>query len=239
MSPTASSTRGAISRPCLAAACVSPPRTQPCSPSQCHQCQSLRTQRWQSSGPARVTRCSEKYLRTCPPPLPPPPPMPPCLAPVCQAPPAPVSRHRSSPQRPHTEGGPGVFRYGSREYAFPERGSIAMVGAAEAARGRSHGHGRSAHRREKLEYQLWRETELRNAAERTLRTVVVHGRSAPPWFGEYPERPMVRLAMHTAGMCTRACMQACIRACIRAYIRAYVPGMRTNGLSVPLAWQFR
>ena len=38
-------------------------------------------------------------------------------------------------------------------------------------------------------YELWCEQQKRSNAEAQLRTVVVHGRSKPPWIGEVEERP--------------------------------------------------
>lgn len=68
----------------------------------------------------------------------------------------------------------GVFRNGSREFAFPPRGTIASVGEQF-----ERCHSRQAQR---LEYQLWRQQQKRASAEDILRTVTIHGRSTPPWM---------------------------------------------------------
>lgn len=76
------------------------------------------------------------------------------------------------------ESGPGIFRFGAREYPFPERGSIHMIGSSSGKSGHSN-------HQKKLEYEIWQEAQERARKERTLRTVVVHGRSLPPWIGQY------------------------------------------------------
>jgi len=76
-----------------------------------------------------------------------------------------------------------VFRYGSRTVSFPARGSIASIGDPfEATK-------HVSRKKQQLEYELWCEQQKRSNAEAQLRTVVVHGRSKPPWIGEVEERP--------------------------------------------------
>lgn len=85
-----------------------------------------------------------------------------------------------------TESTPGVFRYGNREFPFPERGSIAQMPT-----GSPHSDSRS---RKKLEYDLWLEAQKRTSLEKCLKQVVIHGRSRPPWIGEYGGESAFRFA---------------------------------------------
>jgi len=69
----------------------------------------------------------------------------------------------------------GVFRHGSREYPFPLRGTIGSIGGGFSTR-------LPSRREERLEKKLWLEAQRRSAAERTLRTVTIHGGTHPPWL---------------------------------------------------------
>jgi len=83
----------------------------------------------------------------------------------------------TAPSRSATASSETVFRFGAREFDFPARGTIGSVGGERVP----------SRQQRKLEYKLWQETQRREAAERALRTVTIHGRSLPPWIAEVPQ----------------------------------------------------
>ena len=71
---------------------------------------------------------------------------------------------------------------GSQGMLFPARGTINSIGSIST--GESPLRKSPSRRAGKLEYEVWCEAQRRQAAERELRQVIIHGRSRPPWVGD-------------------------------------------------------
>jgi hypothetical protein len=71
---------------------------------------------------------------------------------------------------------------GSHPMLFPARGTINSIGSFST--GDSPLRKSPSRRAGKLEYEVWCEAQRRQAAERELRQVIIHGRSRPPWIGD-------------------------------------------------------
>jgi hypothetical protein len=71
---------------------------------------------------------------------------------------------------------------GSQGMLFPARGTINSIGSIST--GESPLRKSPSRRAGKLEYEVWCEAQRRQAAERELRQVIIHGRSRPPWIGD-------------------------------------------------------